>query len=390
MRVLILLSLVCLAFANYQNLYTTCSTNGVRTSENTGNYWWWGGWYSSSYGGDAGSLNLPSNEHYAVPLDSTNTTKFYFNICGSTDICNGALACVIGESGIPDIFAYPNSEPYFYGNYESIEMQYYLNLASDSKYFYLSIGCGSSPFEIDYFYYYDDDEMQIDASSSFLCSNPVLTYEAPQAYTSLSGPIYMYGQLNMFTMDSISINSDGGKTEFIGNFYFSSTYKSFKINGTLSDNNGNSHDVSYVYNGNQPFENPALMTSEVYLPNSNVQSCVILPNSFDDDYDEVADWFSTGANPYMDNQRNYTSIYFQKGTSFTVDTWSFNKQYDQVFVNLMQRTSDNLPVSIGSLLLCPFVDTYSPSTFVSEIDWTNLDMSTLPESTFTTPSNCMA
>lgn len=382
--------LVCFVFGLFfstcaANLYQACTTCGVESND----WYWW----SPNYCGDAGSLQVPPSQYYSYQYNGS--ASFYFNFCGGLDICNGGLACLVNQ-GNPDpiIFVYQNSDPYYYSySNDEIQISYSRYSPSGSYYFNIQATCSSTVFNI-YSASFDFDEEDnyysayLDIESTSLCNSVMpSTYVSPEVYNNLSGEIYMQGTIPMFSMDSVALASDD--TTFTGNFYYSYQYNSVKINGTLSNSNGESDYVQYIYKGNVGNGNPPLIVSQVHLPGSNNAQCVLIPNRFyyDDDEDEgqEANWFSSGKNPYYSLQRNYTSVYFSPGTEFVVNTWVKQISYEPA-VTLMERVSDNMPVFVG-LPLVPFKADYVYQSFISELNWSALSTKVIPESMFDVPSS---
>merc|ERR1712000_325875 len=126
--------------------------------------------------------------------------------------------------------------------------------------------------------------MGIYAYSSAACQQSSIApnnYIYPKNFTNLSGNVYLAGQIPMFVMDKASTP----KSTFEGNFYYSQTYNSMRINGTLSanDGSGTTSEVAFLFDGSNNNNNPAIMVSYANLPNSNSKQCILLPNTFDDD-----------------------------------------------------------------------------------------------------------
>lgn len=223
--------------------------------------------------------------------------------------------------------------------------------------------------------------MSITLTSSKVCGQKTqATYSMPQALPNLSADIFLSGAIPMFVMDAAASE----QSTFVGKIYYSQQYNSMKLNGTLTGSSGkNSSFVSFLFDGSAGEENPAVMVSYVTLPGKSSPQCVLLPNTFDDD-DSDLDWYDEEKNPYYLGSREYTSIYFQKGTTLDVSSWSHSYSSDP-YTTLMQTTS-GFPVFVGGNLLAPFISEYEFPTFISELDWTDASTAAIPQSTFALPA----
>ena len=369
--VVALLFFVTFAFA--VNPYMQCSTCGKSANN----------WYSSSSCANAGTLTKGESDFYTLVINSTTTV--YYNYCGPISICNGGVACAITSGEEPVIFAYPNSETYIYTYYNQFQIQYYLSTGTRSYYFSISLTCStSSSYQVTSYDLYSSS-LYIYASSNEICGQASPTYYVyPRNFTQLSGNIYLSGQIPMFVMDKSSTPS----STFNGDFFFSQTYNSLRINGTLraNDGSGDTSQVAFIFDGQTAKNgNPATMVSYVTLPNTSNRQCILLPNTFDDDDSEM-DWFQPEKNNYYYGDKSYTSIYFNKGTTFNVTAYSRNLG-DSPYTTLLQRTSDGYPVFLGGSLLAPMVGPYDNPTFISELNWSTMSTSSFPSSVFDLPTS---
>jgi len=378
MRLSVLLLCVVLVCSTLGNTYQSCSTCGSPYY----NYW------ESPNCVDASTLTKPSNDYYSYPFNST--AIFYFNFCAGIDICNGAMACVKPTgSNTPIIYVHADDNPYYYDNYywsngqnrESINMQWSNYNGPESHYVSYRVYCDpSTQFQVTSAYL-DDDDAELTIYSSQICNQTTApTYVAPKNFANLSGNIFLAGLIPMFSMDKAS----GENSNFEGRFYYSQQYNSMKINGTLTSNSGVSSKVAYLFSGTQGDDNPAVMLSYVTLPSKSSPQCVLLPNTFDDDDSDV-NIFSPSKNRYYLGTRDYTSIYFQKGSVFPVNTYSHASSGSDPYLTLYTRQSDGMPYFIGGNLLAPFIGDYEFPTFISEFDVNTVSTATLPKSTFDIP-----
>jgi len=363
------------------NTYQTCSSCAVLWNE-----------YYNPPGQkcmDASPLVQSPSQHHSYVINGTST--LYFNICGGTNICNGGLACLInsGEQD-PVIFAYPNSEPdydYYYNSYyQNSYMHLHYNMYDVGRYSSVTfqVSCNeTTPFavsSVDLSSDEDDEYLMVYIESSEVCNQTKPeNYSPPHDFSSLSGYIYLAGEIPMFVMSEAS----SVKSTFEGQFFYSEIYNSFKLNGTLYSPNGKSSEASFLFDGTN--EGPPIMVSYVTLPGRSSPQCILLPNTFDDDDNEV-DWFSNQKNPYSLGEREYTSIHYQKGTSFNVTAYSHGSTYDP-YLTLMQRTSDGFPLFVGGNVIAPFLASNEYPSFISELDWTSFSTAGISKNTFTLPSS---
>ena len=356
------------------NHYTQCST--CATSYNT---WYWDPYYCANLN----SLTVPESNYYSIAYNSTTT--IYYNFCGPLSICNGGVACTVTNGQDPVIFAYPNSDTNIYVYYNEFQANYYHYTGIDYYSFYINVECSSSSYSVSSYSLYDTD-LDIYAYSSAACQQSSIApnnYIYPKNFTNLSGNVYLAGQIPMFVMDKASTP----KSTFEGNFYYSQTYNSMRINGTLSanDGSGTTSEVAFLFDGSNNNNNPAIMVSYVNLPNSNSKQCILLPNTFDDD-DSDLQWFAPQKNRYFYGYDTYSSIYFNKGTTFNVTTYGYNLNYAP-YTTLMQRTSDGLPVFVGGSNFAPMVNSYDNPNYISEFDWSTMSTQSLSSSLFSIPSS---
>ena len=339
-----------------------------------------------SYCANVNSLTVPAKSSYAIPHNSSTT--IFFNFCGPVDSCNGGVACTAStdNENEPFIYAYPNSNTEIYTNYNEFQVEYRLFTGSDYYYFYLNVQCSSEDYQLSS-YSLSDTEISIYVNSNTACNEYDnyeynIDYVFPKILSSLSGNVYLAGQIPMFVMDKASTP----KSTFEGNFYYSQTYNSMRINGTLSanDGSGTTSEVAFLFDGANN-NNPPIMVSYVNLPNSNSKQCILLPNTFDDD-DSDLEWFSPTKNLYFYGYDTYSSIYFNKGTTFNVTTYGHNVNYAP-YTTLMQRTSDGLPVFVGGPLFAPMVNPDDNPNFISEFDWSTMSTQSLSSSLFSIPSS---
>jgi len=327
-------------------------------------------------------LSLPYEQEYSYNFN--DTTTLYFNLCSGTDACNGQIACLVDENGRPTTYFGYTRNPYYYSSYRTMSMSYYSPTGLCQKDISFQFQCDTTVTSGVKVYYatYDNCDLSVQMYTSLVCNTlPRLTYQRPFAYSSLSGMIYMSGKISMFLLDEVSQADDS--TEFIGWFYYSATFNSLKINGTLSNSLGQQSQVGYLNQGFEYFDNPPRVFSWVTLPGQSQHDCVLQAAS---SYDNL-NWFSTSENQAFGGSRTYESIYFQKGQSFPVNIWSYTS-YD-VMTTVIQRVDNHLPVYISGDLLAPYVN--DGNLFVSELDWDALSTTNLPKSTFDVPAawNCI-
>ena len=368
--VVALLFFVTFAFA--VNPYMQCSTCGKSANN----------WNSSSSCANAGALTKRESEYYSI-VTVNSPTVVYYNFCGPLSICNGGIACTIKNGEDPVIFAYPNSATYIYSNSNQLRLQYYRWTGEQSYHFSINITCVPSvPFALPT-YNLKHTSLKIYIESSAICNQVSPSYYSyPKNFTQLSGNIYISGKIPMFVMDKSSTPT----STFEGDFFFSQTYNSLRINGTLSanDGSGDTSQVAFIFDGQSVKNgNPATMVSYVTLPNASNRRCILLPNTFDD---SDMDWFQPEKNEYYYGEKSYTSIYFNKGTTFNVTAYSKNLG-DSPYTTLLQRTSDGYPVVLGGFLLAPMIGPYENPKFISELNWSTMSTSSFPSSVFDPPTS---
>ena len=354
-------------FSYGQNLYQTC------TNQLDAEYFS----YSAYFDFDLGNASLPHDQAYTTTLRSGATV--HFNICAGTSLCDGSMACIV-QNGIVLSYASPAYAGYYNAAYAPTvdNVQLYFDSTGDQD-FFLNVTCD---YELPPPYYFrilnaslDGGQLIVNASSIYACAiSDNLVYFPPTYYNSFSAPIYMQGRIPFFLQDVLTSLT----SEFIGTLYYSNEY-GVVINGTMTNTtSGESHFVAFYYVVKLPF-NPPTLFNYVLHEGSSASACYNLGNT---NY-YAQDIFSASYNSFISVDRVYTSIYFEKGTSF--DVTSYTSTSSQNVITILQRVSDGLPVFLGVPLISPWADFREVGAFVSELDWNNIQSSPLSPDTFVPP-----
>jgi len=357
-----------------QNLYQTCTN--IYASSNSS--------YYNNFNFDLGNASMPHDQAYTTTLRSGATV--HLNVCAGTSLCNGAIAC-IAQNGIVLPYAIPSYAGSYYAYYSSVDIvQMYFDTGGD-QYLTMNITCDRTTSPPYYFRILNatlqGNELYINASSLYACATyeTLPPYVPPTYYTSFSAPIFMKGRIPFFLQDVLtSLN-----TEFVGNFYYSTQY-GVVMNGTLTNKNtGASHFVAFYYVKEMSF-NPPTLYNYVLHQGANTSGCYNLGNPSSS---YAADIFSVNNNFFQTVVREYTPIYFNKGSgaSFPVKTYStsYYNTYETV-VSLMQRL-DGVPVFIGAPSLSPWAEWDDVGSYVSELNWLSINSTTLGANTFQPPAS---
>jgi len=283
-----------------------------------------------------------------------------------------------------------------YNGVDSTYNQLQLNFNAENSQFYLQIYCipGSvmpsvASWQVNCDVYDGYCYTQIELNSNVVCSETIVPqYVAPVDHDYLTAPIYLSGELAMFLMSKVAYEQT--ETQFVGTLYYSYPSMSYLINGTLSNSDGETDFVTFIFQGSS--DSPPKLFSYVTPPGKSSHACIIVANGFDyfdggyyENATYTSGWFSSEFNTVYTVPKEYTSIYFNKGSSFTVDTWSIGFQ-SSPWNTLMQRSDNGLPVYLSAYVLAPFsTDVYDGPAFVSELDWTNISFNSLPADTFSLP-----
>jgi len=365
--VLVVLVFIGLAYcySNSRNLYQTCTNAGK------GNYY---SYYGTTY--DLGAGVLPYDAKNYTYHNQTNGQTLYFNLCAGLEVCNGAMACLVDKGGVVFTYTYPfyasndiySGSLYFYGDDKSLNI--YLTCSTTTMMY------------VNTYETYGADSLSIYANSIYACPSSAVppNYVIPTYYSSFNAPFYMKGRLPYFLQDFLG---DYFSTEFVGHIYYSSAY-GLTINGTISYE-GQSHFVSFIYEKEVPL-NPPRAVSYIQTSSSSAPVCRIQGISDSDDYDFANDIFDTYQNQWVSLQREYTSVHFTPGTTFTVNTYTQGRYYTEA--SLITRVSDGKVVYISPQHISPWAQCCDEvGQFINEIDWNNISSASLGKDSFTPPTN---
>ena len=148
-----------------------------------------------------------------------------------------------------------------------------------------------------------------------------------------------------------------------------------KINGTMFNKVGLQSEVAFLV---PLLPKGARLVSFVQPKAGSPHSCVIMPT--DDDFQDL-DWFGPDVNENQVISRNYTSIHFNRPSTFVVQQWDSSDP----FISLMIEPQSQMPVFLASRLLAPFRSIQHHQPFISELNWKTASNLAIDPSTFAIP-----